>query len=107
DANCIRRFDGEDMVGYAGDIWITADRHISYRQGKGRIYVARIKLNHAALRRDRFFPVPKAALDKTDRPQHIDIVRKAFLGDKELLQRAGEIAFAIVAVETHGKMRFG
>ncbi len=68
--------------------------------------VARIKLNGAALLRNRLVPMPKPPLECSERFDNISAVRKTIFGLLEFRERRSEIALSVIAVIAESKMSF-
>src|SRR5438270_9397900 len=71
------------------------------------IDVARIKLDGAAQRHDRLFPMPKPSLDKGDRIGDINVIRKTLFSLLEFREPPGEIALPEIAVIAKSKVSLG
>jgi len=71
------------------------------------IDVVRIELDGAAQPRNRLVPMPKPALNKGNRFDDVNIVRKTLLGLLEFCERPDEIALPVIAVITKSKMSLG
>src|SRR4029450_5387009 len=70
------------------------------------IDVARIELDEAAQRHDRLVPMPKPPLDKADRFDDINVIRKPPLGLLEFREPPGIIALPVIAIIAKSKVRF-
>src|SRR4029077_3939133 len=68
------------------------------------INIARIKLNGATQLGNRLVPTPKPPLDKGNRSDGVNVVRKTLLGLLKFRQRPGEIALPVIAVITKRKV---
>ena len=67
---------------------------------------ARIKLNEAALLRDRLVPMPKPPLEGSDRFDNISAIRKTLFGLLEFRQRPGVVMRPVIEVIAKSKVNF-
>ena len=68
--------------------------------------VARIELDDAAQRHDRLVPMPKPPLDKADRFDDINVIRKSLFSLLEFREPPGEIALPVIAIIAKSKVSF-
>src|SRR5205814_9371579 len=75
-----------------------AQDQIRHRESVTGVEIARIKLNGAAQLRNRLVPMPKPPLDKGDRENNINVIRKTLFRLLKFREPSGEIALPEIAV---------
>src|SRR4029450_5413773 len=69
------------------------------------IDVARIELDDAALRHDRLVPMPKPPVDKADRFDDVNVIRKPLFSLLEFRWPPSEIALPVIGIRAKRKGR--